>query len=522
MKKNNLFLMIIIILLSILAGCKSSTNESYINEFLTNPKSNSTDNSIYFKGIVFFENMPVKGAKVYIKSSVTEIRSTKETDKNGEFTIIKSEIGKDLFQRNYIFEIKASGFKTVIENIDLRFNTTYEFNIDMKPEFGQNIVLSGTNTIFSGIIIDKNSSEIVEEAFINVGNKIYTSNSDGEFIVETDEETITIERNNYEKLVMKVDLNNIVNANEVIYLKSLTASIKGTILENIENKKLSKVNVSLLRNNIIIDSKQTNENGEFQFYNLKEEGNYLIKCEHNDYNEYNYSFVIKETKDYVLSPFTLEGKKGEIRGKIIDVNTGDGLEGAAIALGNGKQAFSDSLGNYIISNINPGVQSLKVILESYRMSTKTVFIEPNKTESKNIFIQQEYGNSNLNIIFYTSDNKELDHNLVTLLFLKYPANIQINEETDDFIITYDNEAMPVEITFGESEESENGMNIINVFSGKYKIYSTSYISAENNTTGITPGAYYGEIDNVIVSPGKTTLYQMILGTEEIVLIGEEE
>jgi len=522
MKKNNLFLMIIIILLSILAGCKSSTNESYINEFLTNPKSNSTDNSIYFKGIVLYGNMPVKGAKVYIKSSVAEIRSTKTTDENGEFSIVKSEIGKDLFLRNYIFEINLSGFKTIIENIDLRFNTVYEFNTEMKPEFGQNIVASEATTIISGEIIDENSSEVVEGAFVKVGNKLYNSNSDGEFVVETNEDAITIERDNYETLVMKVDLNNIVNANEVIYLKSLTASIKGTILENIEQKKLNGVNVSLLRNNIIIDSKQTDINGEFQFYNLKEEGNYLIKCEHDNYNEYNYSFVIKETKDYVLSPFTLEGKKGVLTGRIIDVNTGDGLEGAAIILGNGKQAISDSQGNYNISNINPGVQSLKVILESYRISTKTVFIEPNKTESKNIFIQQEYGNSNLNIIFYTSDNKELDHNLVTVILLKYPAIVEVDDQTNDFVINYDDEAMPVEITYGESEESENGLNIINVYSGKYRVYSTSYISAENNTTGITPGAYYGNIDNIIVSPGKTTLYQMILDTEEVGLIVEEE
>jgi hypothetical protein len=392
----------------------------------------------------------------------------------------------------------------------------------MKPEFGQNVVISGLNTVISGKIIDENSTEKVENAFIKVGNKLYQSNSDGEFILETDKDSITVERDNYESLVVKINLNNIVNVNKIIYLKSLTASIKGTILENIEKKKLSNVNVSLLRNNAIIDSKQTDENGEFEFFNIKEEGNYVIRCEHDNYNEYNYSFLINETKDYVLSPFILQGKKGILRGRIIDVNTGDGLEGAAVILGNGKQTFSDSLGNYVISNIEPGIQSVQIILESYRLSSKTVYIEPNVTEYKNLFIQQEYGNSNINIVFYTSDNKELDHNLVTVMLLKYPANIVVDEQNEDFIINYDNEPLPVEITFGESEESENGMNIINIYSGKYKLYSTSYISAENNTTGLTPGAYYGQIDDIIISPGKTTLYQMILGTEEIEISEEIE
>ena len=66
------------------------------------------------------------------------------------------------------------------------------------------------------------------------------------------------------------------------------------------------------------------------------------------------------------------------------------------------------------------------------------------------------------------------------------------------------------------------MNIINIFSGKYSIYAQSYISAENNTTGLTPGAYYGVVEDIIVSPDKTILFQMILGTDEVQLGGEGE
>ncbi len=91
-----------------------------------------------------------------------------------------------------------------------------------------------------------------------------------------------------------------------------------------------------------------------------------------------------------------EEGKGKVSGTIYDNSTDEVISNATVTLSNGTNTSSNTTGQYLLNNIQPGVYSLTAISDGFQSTTLNITIYENKTVQQNIFLTPDTGNNNNN------------------------------------------------------------------------------------------------------------------------------
>ncbi|PLX16203.1 MAG: hypothetical protein C0601_11320 [Candidatus Muiribacterium halophilum] len=520
MKKKtiSLFTAFLLLTITILTGCNSSSDDTFMNDFLSKKEYGTNSDSIFFKGNVLYENKPVYNSNIYFKDNSGNVKLEKQTDETGAFYIYNDEVGKTISPDRYMVEIESYGFNKDNDSIDLEFEDERDFYLELKEGFET----GEYSSVVAGKIIDSYTLNAVENVSIEYGNISFLSNIEGEFAFGKDsEEIVTFTKENYKSVVANFNNENVFT-NKIIYLDPILAKIRGVIVDSTNMELLKDVIVTIYKNDEIISSTTTDSSGIYKFSNISC-GEYLIKCEHNDYETYEFQVNITDNKEYSMEVIELSGKTSSIYGKIMDVNTGIGIANVAILAGDGNQCFTDAEGNYNISSLTSGFYELNIVAPGFEIQRKNIYLSPNTSKEEDFQIKQEYCNGTINLSFFTvydGDILPLNYTQVNVILYKYFTEIggdeddtDVDEETDTAEVegvegvtdtaevSVSSEYFPVNITLEQDESSTYKVNMTNLFSGYYKIEVYAVVSSDNSEARRPAGSYSFEKDMIFISPG---------------------
>ncbi|MDQ7052500.1 MAG: carboxypeptidase-like regulatory domain-containing protein [candidate division KSB1 bacterium] len=90
----------------------------------------------------------------------------------------------------------------------------------------------------------------------------------------------------------------------------------------------------------------------------------------------------------MLLPFSVFAGNGQIKGKVTDSSTGDGLPGANVLIeGTTLGAASDAQGNFVIYNVPPGTYTVKATYIGYNILKKQVQVNSDETATVDFALQ---------------------------------------------------------------------------------------------------------------------------------------
>ncbi|MGM0608678.1 MAG: carboxypeptidase regulatory-like domain-containing protein [Candidatus Muiribacteriota bacterium] len=488
-------------LIAFLSGCTSSSSGSFTDEFLNDAEFSSHAGSAVFKGNVTFREIPVENADVRVLNLDGNIRYKTETDEDGIFVIKNEIMGKKLSYARYIIEVHAAGFNTEREQIDLRIDRERNFVFELLGSFSTGSFESAV----SGRTIDSYTLNPVEEVEISIENKKNLTTREGEFFIpKNGSEVVNFSKENYKSVVANFD-NDGVYANNTVYMNPTLATINGVVVDKHNLKFLDNIVVGLYQDDELISSTRSNENGEYRFSNIYS-GNYMLRYEHEDYQNFEKHIQVHEVKEYKISEIEMTGRKSSVSGKVIDINSGKGIANMAVITGDGAQCFTDSNGNYIIPSLTPGFYELSVVAPDFEVQKKKVYIEPNNQVTENFFVKQRNGNSRVNLDFYTKyeDNiKGINFDYVNVTLRKFETYIYTDEENNIEVELRGNKEVT---SFIIQSDGDNEATITNLYSGYYEFEAVAFIPVNSAAVDENrPAGYYVTIadsdDPVYIAPG---------------------
>ncbi len=158
---------------------------------------------------------------------------------------------------------------------------------------------------------------------------------------------------------------------------------------------------------------QTDNNGEYSF--LVNSGNRQFVVSAMGYQTYVTTVdVIAETStqaDFVLTQGTTG--TGTIEGMVTDSQTGYGLENVLVQVG-GLSVYTDSFGEYTLTDIDAGYNVVSVTLEGYYPQTNEIIVPEGETVVLNFTMSPELLGSELRFVLsWGAEPRDLDSHLKT-------------------------------------------------------------------------------------------------------------
>jgi len=503
LKKNLIRIFIFLTMVTIFTGCSSDSNSAFVDQFLNDSQFNTNLKSSIFQGQVLYNSIPVENAIIYLKDANDDIRLDKKTDSNGFFYILNEDMGTKITKRRYTLEIIAAGFNLEKENIDLRIEKEKTYIIEPKEGF----FTGSFSSAVSGKVIDSYTLNPVDEVLINVKGNSFVSNKEGEFLIGKDLiEVATFSKTNYRAIVANFQ-NESVFVNKIIALDPVMAGIKGLVIDKSNMRSLSNISVSLFKSGDLIATTSTNNDGEYRFSNVAG-GEYMIRFEHQNYNTFENNLNVNTRDEISVKTVELLGKNSSISGKVMDVNSGLGIANVAVIAGDGNQCFTDLEGNYNISSIIPGFYTISIVAPGFEVQNKNVYIDPNISLREDYFIKQKFGNSRLNLQFFTNyENNILPINYmyVNIIMEKVDTTISKGENGEHFVEVL-NATYPISYILEPDGTDSSKVSLVNIYSGYYRLKISAYVPSNSHLkSDKRPAGIYGYImpsdEMLFISPG---------------------
>lgn len=328
-----------------------------------------------FKGsisgiIVDSKDKPVEETIVSIPNSKYNTLSNED----GSFILTDVSVSKT----PYTLEIIKDGY--VSRKRHNIYITTDNLNCDVGK-----IVLSNEPGIFTGIVEDKHTGNLLSEVTVLVEeeNKTIKTNSQGYFSIEIlpGSYTVIFEHPLYEKFIDHVEIKSNEETQMSIKMTPKPGSISGTVLDH-KNNPLANVFINVEGTSF---SAQTDTNGFFRISSLPP-GQYNVHFTSTYYKTTIETFVVEKAKE-ITKIIKLSPKTGSIRGKVVQVvqeGTQLGIGGALIeSLTTSDKTFSQpESGSFEFDSIRIGTHILEITAQGF--SSVQVFAEVREGETTNI------------------------------------------------------------------------------------------------------------------------------------------
>lgn len=324
-----------------------------------------------FKGsisgiIVDSKDKPVEEAIVSIPNSKYNTLSNED----GSFILTDVSVSKT----PYTLEITKDGY------VPRKRHNIYITTDNLYCDVGK-IVLSNEPGIFTGIVEDKHTGNLLSEVTVLVEeeNKTIKTNSQGYFSVEIlpGSYTVIFEHPLYEKLIDHVEIKSNEETQMSIKMTPKPGSISGTVLDH-KGNPLANVFINVEGTSF---SAQTNTNGFFRISSLPP-GQYNVHFTSTYYKTTIETFVVEKAKE-ITKTIKLSPKTGSIRGRIVEKGTQIGIGGAIIeSLTTLDKTYSQQSGSFEFKSIRIGTHILEITAPDF--SSVQVFAEVREDEITDI------------------------------------------------------------------------------------------------------------------------------------------
>ncbi len=318
-----------------------------------------------------------------VKGIVTDSVSGKALE--GTTIMIDSVNSISDAQGHYQFTGVSAGSKTIVASKS--GYTTYSATISVSA--GQTtfqdiaMTVHPTSGNVRGIVTESGSEKVLEGVFISIGSISVTSGSDGSYQltgVSAGTQTINATKSGYDSYStgITVTAGETTAQNIEMSVKSSVGTVSGTVSDQSTGSVIESAIVS-----IGTAKTQTDSLGNYRLTGISS-GNQVITAQKSGYSDYsgNVNVVANQTTDYdiTMSP---QATTGAVSGTVTDSGTTDKLEGVKVVIG-AATTQTDSNGQYQLSGISAGSQTITAQKSGYNNYSDTVTVIAGQTVTKNI------------------------------------------------------------------------------------------------------------------------------------------
>ncbi|PID30144.1 MAG: hypothetical protein CSB55_00015 [Candidatus Cloacimonadota bacterium] len=315
----------------------------------------------------------VSGAEV----KIVELGLSVISDENGYYSFSEFSEGA------YTIEVSRENYKlTVIQNVEISFDSTLELDIELHPFYAQIYGFVSDN-------LDGSPVENTEVGFVDTDYKTYTDIS-GEYSfndIEAGNYTLYFSHPDYANLYMD-DYDVSINLSDSVSVGLDRYQLKGKVTEaqypgSEENLPLD-AQITLLETGIIVSS---DENGDYGFINLNP-GTYTFKYEKNGYVASEYQIEIINSGETLIKNVMLQPAPSSVTGTAMNIADNQPIDGALIEIPElNISSVSGNNGNYILENALPGYREIVVTHDNYQTLHDTVFIPHNESFGRDFYLK---------------------------------------------------------------------------------------------------------------------------------------
>jgi len=285
-------------------------------------------------------------------------------------------------------------YPETISGVEIIVDQTTIVDFELMPEPG----------IIDGVVYDNHTGDVIEGALVEVEGTILTATTgaDGYYIIENITigvyNVIAMAENYENETVMDVEVFSNQTTPVDFYLVPEPGGLEGTVIDEFT---LSPIEGALITLDGTAYSAYTNSDGYYFVENIFV-GEYTVIATADNYFESTVYDIEIFSNQVTTLDFELYPQPGSIDGYIIDVFTGDPIEGAEINVEDTYWAYTNEEGYYLIEEVEVGTYSLLAEADGYYPEERTTTVISNQT---------------------TEENFELYHifqlNFSTYLFLEY-------------------------------------------------------------------------------------------------------
>ncbi|MBS0647054.1 MAG: carboxypeptidase regulatory-like domain-containing protein [Verrucomicrobia bacterium] len=318
------------------------------------------------------------------------------TDSRGAYTL------SGLVPGSYVLQVSASHYQSGSAGVTIVSDQTATANLALTPNAGSvsgQITDAVTGQAVAGVTINviKNSDLISSGTTDSRGYYNIGSLAPNSYVIQTNIAHYQMGSSNF---VIISDQTATINLSLVPH----PGQIRGQITDSLTNQPIIGASVIFLQNNKPISSGITDEKGSYSISNLTP-GIYQVQVSaaHYQVGSTNTTVISDET---VVASLVLIPNAGSASGQITDAVTSQPISSATITvLQNGvslRSATTDEKGNYLLSNLLPGMYTMQISASHYKSITNNTVIVSDQVTITDAALVPNTGNVSGSVIDITS------------------------------------------------------------------------------------------------------------------------
>ena len=324
--------------------------------------------------------LPIANAVVQLLHN-NVIVTTVLSDAQGEFLI------QNLSPGTYLVRISAAGYQTTLLSALVFSNQTAEVHAELlgNPGALQGTITDGSAQFLAGVRVQlfQNGMFISETLTDSTGFYVIAGLAPGNYTVIAGGQGFAL-----------LTASALVLSNQTtlldLTLNALQGTVSGVISEAVTGNRIVGASVSLFSGNTLLATTLTDVNGQYAFDSIPP-GSYILRVSALDYRILIDSIVVvnqqNTSADEILEPLP-----GSLAGQVIDRLTGEPLPNVIVTVFAGGIPIAitqtDVLGNYLVSDLAPGVYEVEFSLSTYQTLSADVTILANETTVFNVMLGQ--------------------------------------------------------------------------------------------------------------------------------------
>lgn len=321
-------------------------------------------------------NQPIGGSIVALDLSGAVI-FTAFSDPAGNYLITGIAPG------SYTMRVQAQNYQTVIRGVLVLANQTATANFSLSPNPGSitGVVTNAqtTDPIIGAVVILDDSGVIVATGL---------SDGDGRYVVSgiaPGNYFIHAEASGYQSLVQGVTVFSNQTTTLNFELVPDPGEITGRITDSSTSNPIAGASIDVLINGVTIASALSDADGNYMITGLAP-GSYIVHAHATDYQNAVVGAIVLADQTTTVD-IALVDSPGSISGRVVTQIGFNPIPGAVLALDLSGAVVStvltDSDGNYVISDIAPGVYIIQAKADGFTTITRGVLVTANQNTVAN-------------------------------------------------------------------------------------------------------------------------------------------